>query len=184
MKSSWRKTRRAIPWNSMISTSLGRCSSGGAEIAGRTASLCRKASSSQAKPTPSGCRRLHASRLSVNRFMHRLAVEGGRPVRTTLLPYGYQCIDDDDVRAVTETLQSSWLTTGPKVEEFERAFASAVGAKHAVAVSSGTAALHAATFAARIGPADDVITTPMTFAATANCVRYQGGTVVFADVRK
>src|SRR5437879_3593771 len=116
--------------------------------------------------------------------MHRLAVEGGRPVRTTLLPYGHQCIDDDDVRAVTETLQSSWLTTGPKVEEFERAFASAVGAKHAVAVSSGTAALHAATFAARIGPADDVITTPMTFAATANCVRYQGGTVVFADVRK
>jgi UDP-4-amino-4,6-dideoxy-N-acetyl-beta-L-altrosamine transaminase len=93
-------------------------------------------------------------------------------------------VDDQDIQAVVAALRSDWLTTGPKVAEFEAAFAKAVGAGYAVAVSSGTAALHAAAFAAGIGPADEVITTPMTFAATANCVRYQGGTVVFADVRK
>jgi len=101
-----------------------------------------------------------------------------------MLPYGRQAVDDRDVQAVVEALRSDWLTTGPKVSEFEAAFAKTVGARHAVAVSSGTAALHAAAVAAGIGPADEVITTPMTFAATANCVRYQGGTVLFADVRK
>jgi UDP-4-amino-4,6-dideoxy-N-acetyl-beta-L-altrosamine transaminase len=113
-----------------------------------------------------------------------LAINGGPPVRKSMLPYGKQSVDDRDVQAVVETLRSEWLTTGPKGSEFESAFAKAVGAKHAVAVSSGTAALHAAAFAAGIGPGDEAITTPMTFAATANCVRYQSGTVVFADVRK
>jgi len=101
-----------------------------------------------------------------------------------MLPYGRQSVDEQDIHAVVAALQSEWLTTGPKVSEFEAAFAKEVGAKYAVAVSSGTAALHAAAFAAGIGPDDEAITTPMTFAATANCVRYQGGTVVFADVRK
>ena len=114
--------------------------------------------------------------------MERLAIEGGSSVRDRLLPYAHQVVDEEDVRVVVETLRSDWLTTGPKVAEFEEAFASEVGAKYAVAVSSGTAALHAAAFAAGIGPGDEVITTPMTFAASANCVRYQGGKVVFADV--
>ncbi len=113
----------------------------------------------------------------------RLAVEGGTPVRPTMLPYGRQVIDDDDVAAVAEVLQSDWLTTGPVVAEFEQAFAARTSARHAVAVSSGTAALHTAVFAAGIGPGDEVIVPAMTFAASANCVRYQGGTVVFADVR-
>jgi len=113
-----------------------------------------------------------------------LAINGGSPVRATMLPYGRQSVDDQDIQAVVAALRSDWLTTGPKVAEFEAAFAKAVGAGYAVAVSSGTAALHAAAFAAGIGSDDEVITTPMTFAATANCVRYQGGTVVFADVRK
>lgn len=113
-----------------------------------------------------------------------LAIEGGLPVRTAMLPYGRHSVDDQDIQAVVETLRSEWLTTGPKVEELESAFAKSVGARFAVAVSSGTAALHAAAFAARITQADEVITTPLTFAATANCVRYMGGTVVFADVRR
>ena len=111
-----------------------------------------------------------------------LAVEGGSPVRNTLLPYGHQCIDEDDIKAVVDVLRSDWLTTGPKVAEFEKRFAEMVGAKYAVAVNSGTAALHAAAFAAGIGPGDEVITTSMTFAASANCVLYCGGHPVFADV--
>lgn len=111
-----------------------------------------------------------------------LAVEGGRPVRNTLLPYGHQCIDEDDIKAVVDVLRSDWLTTGPKVAEFEKRFAEMVGAKYAVAVNSGTAALHAAAFAAGIGPGDEVITASMTFAASANCVLYCGGRPVFADV--
>jgi perosamine synthetase len=113
----------------------------------------------------------------------RLAVEGGTPVRPTMLPYGRQVIDNDDVDAVTSVLKSDWLTTGPKVAEFEQAVAARTQAGHAVAVSNGTAALHAAVFAAGIGPGDEVIVPALTFAASANCVRYQGGTVVFADVR-
>ena len=113
-----------------------------------------------------------------------LAINGGSPVRATMLPYGRQSVDDQDIQAVVAALRSDWLTTGPKVAEFETAFAKAVGAGYAVAVSSGTAALHAAVFAAGIGSGDEVITTPMTFAATANCVRYQDGTVVFSDVRR
>ncbi len=111
-----------------------------------------------------------------------LAVDGGTPVRKTLLPYGRQSIGEDDIQAVVSVLRSDWLTTGPKVAEFEEAFATWVGAKHAVSFSSGTAALHGAAFAAGLMPGDEAITTPMTFAATANCVLYQGATPVFADV--
>jgi perosamine synthetase len=111
-----------------------------------------------------------------------LAVDGGNPVRKTLLPYGRQSISEEDIQAVGDVLRSSWLTTGPKVGEFEEAFAALVGAKHAVSFSSGTAALHGAAFAAGLKPGDEAITTPMTFAATANCVLYQGAMPVFADV--
>ena len=114
--------------------------------------------------------------------MDRLAVEGGRPVRAALLPYGHQMIDDDDVQAVTETLRSGWLTTGPKVEEFEKAFAAMVGVSHAVAVANGTAALHASMAALQIGPNDEVIVPALAFVACANCVVFQGGRPVFADV--
>jgi perosamine synthetase len=111
-----------------------------------------------------------------------LAVDGGTPVRETLLPYGRQLIEEDDIQAVVDVLRSDWLTTGPKVGEFEEAFAAQVGAKYAVSFSSGTAALHGAAFAAGLKPGDEAITTPMTFAATANCMLYQGATPVFADV--
>lgn len=103
-------------------------------------------------------------------------------VRDTLLPYGQQHIDEEDIAAVVEVLRSDWLTTGPKVDEFENAFADFTGAKHAIAISNGTTALHAAVFALGIKAGDEVIVTPMTFAASANCVLYQGGTPVFADV--
>jgi len=118
----------------------------------------------------------------VSRSRRPLAIDGGPPVREQLLPYGRQSIDAEDVASVVAVLQSDWLTTGPAVARFETAFAAMVGADHAVAVSNGTAALHAAIFAAGISPGDEVITTPMTFAATANAIRYQGGTVRFADV--
>jgi perosamine synthetase len=108
---------------------------------------------------------------------------GGEPVRPTLLPYGRQWVDEDDIAAVTAVLRSDWLTTGPKVDEFEQALAEFTGAKHAVVVSSGTAALHAAMHALGIGPGDEVIVPAMTFAATANAVVFQGGRPVFADVR-
>src|SRR2546422_3026250 len=111
-----------------------------------------------------------------------LAIHGGLPVRKTLLPYGHQSIDEGDIQAVTNTLRSDWLTTGPRVAEFEEAFAAWIGAKYAVSFSSGTAALHAAAFAAGLKPGDEAITSPLTFAATANCVLYQGATPVFADV--
>jgi len=116
--------------------------------------------------------------------LRSLALHGGRPVRSNLLPYGRQTIDEDDIKAVTGVLRSDWLTTGPRVEEFEEAFASYTGTKFAVALSSGTAALHAASFTARLNPGDEAITTPLTFAATANCILYQGATPVFADVSR
>jgi UDP-4-amino-4,6-dideoxy-N-acetyl-beta-L-altrosamine transaminase len=113
-----------------------------------------------------------------------LALHGGTPVRAELLPYGRQSIEEEDIRAVVEVLRSDWLTTGPKIEEFETAFASRVHARHAVAFSSGTAALHAAAFAAGLGPGDEAIVPPLTFCATANCVLYVGATPRFADVRE
>jgi perosamine synthetase len=115
-------------------------------------------------------------------MMSLLAIDGGAPVRRKLLPYGHQWLDETDLAAVIEVLRSDWLTTGPKVVEFEHAFAEVVGTKEAVTVSSGTAALHAAMYALSIGPKDEVIVPAMTFAASANCVVYQGGTPVFADV--
>jgi perosamine synthetase len=111
-----------------------------------------------------------------------LAIDGGTPVRKSLLPYGRQSISEEDIQSVTDVLRSDWLTTGPKVGEFEEAVAAWVGAKHAVAFSSGTAALHGAAFAAGLKPGDEAITTPLTFAATANCVLYQGARAVFADI--
>jgi len=113
-----------------------------------------------------------------------LAINGGRPVRASFLPYGRQTIEEADIAAVVEVLRSDWLTTGPKVVDFEEAFAARVGAAHAVSFSSGTAALHAAAFAAGLKAGDEAITTPLTFAATANCVLYQNATPVFADVTR
>ncbi len=111
-----------------------------------------------------------------------LAIHGGTPVRKTLLPYGRQSIEEDDIQAVVETLRSDWLTTGPKIPEFEESFAARVGARYAISFSNGTAALHGAAFAGGIGTGDEAITTPLTFAATANCVLYQNATPIFADV--
>lgn len=115
---------------------------------------------------------------------HELAIDGGLPVRQEILPYGRQWLDEDDIATVVEVLRSDWLTTGPKVAQFEQAFAAFVGSKEAVAVSNGTAALHAAMYVLGIGIGDEVIVPPMTFAASANCVVYEGGTPVFADVDK
>lgn len=98
------------------------------------------------------------------------------------LPYGRQCLDDDDIQAVVDVLRSDWLTTGPKVGEFEKLFADFTGTREAVAVNNGTAALHAAMYAIGIKTGDEVIVPTMTFAATANCVVFQGATPVFADV--
>ena len=112
----------------------------------------------------------------------QLAVHGGPPVRESTLPYGGQTIREDDIKAVVDVLHSDWLTTGPKVEAFEKAFAEFVGTDEAVAVSNGTAALHSAMHVLGIGPGDEVIVPAMTFAATANSVVFEGGTPVFADV--
>ena len=112
-----------------------------------------------------------------------LAIHGGPPVREALLPYGRQTLTETDVAAATEVLRSDWLTTGPKVAEFEEAIADYVDARHGVSFSSGTAALHAAVLAAGLKPGDEAITTPLTFCATANAALYGGGTPVFADVR-
>jgi len=111
-----------------------------------------------------------------------LAIDGGPPIRTRLLPYGSHWIDDDDIAAVTATLHSGWLTTGPQVETLERQLAHLTRSTTAVAVSSGTAALHAALFALGIGPGDEVIVPPLTFAASVNCILYRRATPVFADV--
>jgi dTDP-4-amino-4,6-dideoxygalactose transaminase len=112
----------------------------------------------------------------------RLAVDGGEPIRRTMLPYARQSITDGDVNAVAAALRSDWLTTGPRVPAFEAELASFAGVRHAVAFSSGTAALHGAAAAAGLGPGDEAITTPMTFVATANCCLYVGAEPRFADV--
>lgn len=98
------------------------------------------------------------------------------------IPYGRQSITDDDIAAVVEVLKSDFLTQGPAVAEFEKNFADYIGSKYAVAVANGTAALHLCTLSLDVQPGDKVITTPITFAASANCVRYAGGEVVFADI--
>lgn len=99
------------------------------------------------------------------------------------IPYGRQSISEEDIQEVVKVLRSDYLTTGPTVTEFECQVAEYVGAKYAVAVSNGTAALHIACLAAGIGKGDEVITSPITFAASANCVLYCGGTPVFADIK-
>lgn len=98
------------------------------------------------------------------------------------IPYGKQTIEEEDIQAVIDVLKSDYLTTGPKIAEFEKLVCEYTNTKYAVAISNGTAALHAACFASGIGPEDEVITTPITFAASANCVLYCGGTPVFADI--
>jgi len=98
------------------------------------------------------------------------------------IPYGRQHITDEDIRAVTDVLKSEYLTQGPKIAEFEAAFAEYIGCRYAVAVSNGTAALHLSALALKVKPGDKVITSPITFVATANCVSYCGGKVVFSDI--
>jgi perosamine synthetase len=110
------------------------------------------------------------------------ALRGEEAGGEAFLPYSRHCLDEDDIAAVVEVLRSDWLTTGPKVTEFEEAFADFVGTRRAVALSSGTAALHAAMDAIDIGPGDEVIVPAMTFVATANCVIYRGGKPIFADI--
>ncbi len=114
--------------------------------------------------------------------MEKLAIKGGCPVRSGKIYYGRQWVDEDDVQAVTKVLRGDFLTCGPKVEEMERNLEKYIGAKHAVAVSNGTAALHCACIAAGVGSGDEVITTPITFAASANCALYCGARPVFADI--
>lgn len=99
------------------------------------------------------------------------------------IPYGRQSINEEDIQAVVDVLRSDYVTTGPSVQEFEKVVAEYVGAKYAVAISNGTAALHAACYAAGIGEGDEVITTPITFAASANCALYCGAKPVFADIK-
>lgn len=116
-------------------------------------------------------------------WVGKLAVEGGMPIRPSLLPYARHQVDEADIAAVAKVLRSEWLTTGPMVGAFEAAFAAAVGAGCAVAVANGTAALHAAAAAAGVGPGSEVIVPAITFVASANCARYLGAEVRFADVR-
>src|SRR2546430_6083710 len=114
--------------------------------------------------------------------MERLAIFGGTPVRAALLPYARHTIDAGDTAAVTEALASDLITQGPAIVRFEKALAARGGARHAVAFANGTAALHAACWAAGLGASDEAITTPLTFVATANAVVYQGAWPGFADI--
>lgn len=114
--------------------------------------------------------------------MEKLAILGGEAVRKTDIYYGRQYIDEEDIKAVEDTLRGRLITCGPRVAKLEEKLCEVTKAKYAVSVSNGTAALHTACMALGIGSGDEVITTPMTFAASANCARYCGATVVFADI--
>lgn len=114
--------------------------------------------------------------------MNKPAILGGTPVRDTKLYYGHQYIDDADIQAVVDVLKSDYLTCGPKITELEEKLCKITGAKYAVVCSNGTAALHMACMAAGVEPGDEVITTPITFAASANCALYCGAKPVFADI--
>lgn len=114
--------------------------------------------------------------------MEKLAIDGGMPVRETQIYYGHQYIDEEDIKAVSEVLRSDYLTCGPKINELEETLCRITGATYAVAVSNGTAALHLAAMAAGVGEGDELITTPITFAASANCALYCGAKPVFADI--
>lgn len=114
--------------------------------------------------------------------MSKPAIIGGTPVRNTKISYGRQYIDDKDIQAVSEVLKSGYITCGPKIGEFEQKLCEITGAKYAVAVSNGTAALHLACMAIDLGEGDELITTPITFAASANCALYCNAKPVFADI--
>lgn len=114
--------------------------------------------------------------------MEPLAIFGGTPVRETPIYYGRQCIEEDDIEAVVATLKSDLITCGPRAAEFEKNLCKVTGAKYAVAVSNGTAALHLAALTAGFTRGDEVIVSPITFAASANCVLYCGAKPVFADI--
>lgn len=119
----------------------------------------------------------------MKKYMEKLAIFGGTPVRKTPIFYGRQCIEQDDIDAVTETLKGDLITCGPKVEALESKLCEITGAKYAVVVSNGTAALHLAALAAGFGEGDEVIVSSITFAASSNCVLYCGAKPVFADIR-
>src|SRR5919197_3405205 len=104
--------------------------------------------------------------------------------RTTMLGFQPPAIGEEEIEAVAETLRSGWLTTGPRTAELERRFAEYVGARHCLAVASGTAGLHLSLLALGVGPGDEVITTPITWPATANVILHAGAAPVFADVRE
>ncbi len=114
--------------------------------------------------------------------MEKLAMDGGTPVRGVRINYGRQWIDEDDISAVADVLRSDFITSGPKVEEMEKRLSVYTEAKHSVVLANGTAALHCACIAAGVSQGDEVITTPLTFAASANCALYCGARPVFADV--
>ena len=114
--------------------------------------------------------------------MDELAINGGKPVFDKKIGYGHQYIDDADIQAVVDVLKSDFLTCGPKIEEAEKKLCKITESKYAVLIANGTAALHATMFAAGVGPGDEVITTPITFAASANCALYCGAKPVFADI--
>lgn len=115
--------------------------------------------------------------------MEKLAILGGTPIRENKIFYGKQCIEEDDVQAVVEAVKGSAITCGPYIDRLEQKLCDITTAKHAVAVSNGTAALHIACLAIGIKPGDEVIVSSITFAASSNCVLYCGGTPVFADIR-
>lgn len=115
--------------------------------------------------------------------MEKLAIFGGTPVRETPIAYGKQCVEQDDIDAVVETLRSDFITCGPKVDALEEKLCEVTGARYAVVVSNGTAALHLAALAAGFGEGDEVIVSSVTFAASSNCVLYCGAKPVFADIR-
>ena len=116
--------------------------------------------------------------------MNKPAICGGTPVRREKIFYGHQYIDEQDIQAVVEVLKSDYLTCGPKIAEAEKKLCEVTGAKYAVLCSNGTAALHIACLAAGVEPGDEVITTPITFAASANCALYCGAKPVFADINE
>ena len=117
-------------------------------------------------------------------ILEKPAIEGGKPIREDFLPYGKQWLDELEINEVVDSLKSNWITTGPKMRLFEEKFKNYIGSNYAVAINSGTAALHVSTSSININPGDEVITTPFTFVASANCIVYRGGTPIFADIKK
>lgn len=118
----------------------------------------------------------------MNSRLQDLAIHGGTPIRDSFLPFGAPQIGEEEIAEVVATLRSGWIGTGPKTQRFEEQFADYVGAKHAVAVNSCTAGLHLSLLVLGIGPGDEVITSPLTFAATANVIEHVGATPVFVDI--